>query len=149
MRGSCTSAHFYLSSSSIFRHKGRFQSSVLSFQGKDCAFQTLTDMFAMLTVLTVLLLYCMYRILTVLTVLLLYCMYRIVGNFQGRKLLRISEKYNFHGEKLLWIARFCRTKGHHAPKFCRENFCEYPQNHKICESFLPQKLPTIRYYAKD
>ena len=134
MRSSCTSAHFYLSSSSIFRHKGRFQSSVLSFQGKDCAFQTLTDMFA---------------ILTVLTVLLLYCMYRIVGNFQGRKLLRISEKYDFRGEKLSRIARFCRTKGHHAPKFCRENFCEYPQNHKICESFLPQKLPTIRYYAKD
>ena len=33
----------------------------------------------------------------------------------------------------------------HAPKFCGENFHKWLSNLKICESYLPQKLPVIKY----
>ena len=33
----------------------------------------------------------------------------------------------------------------HPPKICGENFCGTVQIRKICESFLPQKFPAIRY----
>ena len=29
------------------------------------------------------------------------------------------------------------------PKFRGENFCRWPTNHEICESFLPQKFSAI------
>ena len=42
-----------------------------------------------------------------------------------------------------WIACFCHTKGCHAPKFCKENIKNLPQNHKICKIILPSKVSTI------
>ena len=66
--------------------------------------------------------------------------YRIEGNFRGRKLSRIGEKYDIHGKKLSQINHSCHTKGHHTPKFAEKTFTN---SHKTCESFLPQKFPAI------
>ena len=68
----------------------------------------------------------------------------------SRELLREKTFVNwwkiwFSRRKLSQIACFYRAKGCHAPKFYRENFCKYPQNCEIHESFLPRKFPTIRY----
>ena len=49
--------------------------------------------------------------------------YRTAGNFQGRKLSRISRKGAFRGE----------------------NFRGWLKNREIRESFLPRKFPAIRY----
>ena len=60
--------------------------------------------------------------------------YHIAENFWGR---RIGEKYDFYGENFSQIASFCHAKGRHTPKFCRENFHEWPQN---LWKFSPSKV---------
>ena len=62
--------------------------------------------------------------------------YRIAENF-----CQLVKKIRFSHRKLSRIARFCHTKGCHAPKFRRENFRESPQNREIRENFLPQVFP--------
>ena len=70
---------------------------------------------------------------------------RIVGNFQGRKLVRVSKfcgksrKKNFHkilGPGVLWWHQQPIRKS-----LVWKNFKHPP----ICESFLPQKFPAIWY----
>ena len=39
----------------------------------------------------------------------------------------------------LQITCFCRAKGHHTPKFCKENFCDIYA--KICKSFSVESFP--------
>ena len=48
--------------------------------------------------------------------------YHIVGNFRGRKLSRITEKYDFRGENFRRLLAFASPKEPHL-KFCGENFC--------------------------
>ena len=51
----------------------------------------------------------------------------IAGNFRGRKLLR--------------IARLCRAKGCHTPKFRGENFRKHPQTVKFVKVFSRKSFP--------
>ena len=51
----------------------------------------------------------------------------------------------FSQRKLSWIARLCRAKGCHTPKFHGENFREQSQNCEIREGFLPRKFSAIQY----
>ena len=53
-----------------------------------------------------------------------------------KKLSQLSGKYDFYGKNFCELLA-CAANGCHAPKFCRENFCEY------LESFLPQKFPAV------
>ena len=76
---------------------------------------------------------------------LLLCWYRIAESFRGRKLLRIGENYNFHGENLRRLLTSAAPKDVMPPKFCGENFRESPQNHEIRKSFLLRKFSAIRY----
>ena len=67
----------------------------------------------------------------------------------SRKLLREKTFANwwktwFLRRKLSRIARLCRDKRCHPPKFRRENFREQPQNHEIRKGFLPEKIPAIQ-----
>ena len=62
--------------------------------------------------------------------------YHIAENFWGRKLLQIDEIW-ISQRKLSQIARFCRNKGQHTPKFCGEK----PHNRKIHEVFSLKTFP--------
>ena len=56
------------------------------------------------------------------------------------------QQESFEGENFcetdnfLQIARFCRTKRRHAPKFAEKTFTDTKKKRKICESFLLQKF---------
>ena len=64
------------------------------------------------------------------------------GKLSREKNFHKLVKIQFSWRKLSRIVRFCHAKRHHAHKFCGENF---RKRHKIPESFLPRKLPAIRY----
>ena len=49
--------------------------------------------------------------------------YCIAGNFRGRKLVQIGEKYDFCGENFRRLLAFA-AQSCHTPKFCGENFRE-------------------------
>ena len=61
------------------------------------------------------------------------------GNFRERKLLRVWKK--IFTKQTFTDCSLMLPKNGCAPKFCRENFRKYPQNHKTRESFLPRKFP--------
>ena len=73
-----------------------------------------------------------------------YTAYCIAGSFRGGKLSQVGEKYDFRGENFRGLLFLFHAKGCHAPKFCGENFHEYPQNLEIRESFLLRKFSTIQ-----
>ena len=55
------------------------------------------------------------------------------GNFLGRKLSQIDEKYDFRRETLADCSLLQRQECY-TPKFRRENFRKQPQNCEICVS---------------
>ena len=55
----------------------------------------------------------------------------IAGNFQGRKLLRIGEKYDFYGGNF----RGLHTKGCHAPNFAKKTFAYSHKTMKFVKVF--------------
>ena len=73
-----------------------------------------------------------------------YKQYRIVGNFRGRKLSKISRFCGYTrmfspqnlGRGILW-----HSKSEQSAKV----FSQKSYSLQICESFLPQKFPTIQY----
>ena len=71
--------------------------------------------------------------------------YRIAGNFRGRKLSRIGEKYNFRGENFRGLLAFTMPKDTTLPNFTEKTFANNHKTAKFCESFHPQKFPAIRY----
>ena len=70
--------------------------------------------------------------------------YRIAGNFQGRKLLWIGEKYNFRRENFRGLLTFAAPKDATLQISRRKLSC-IAQNHEIRESFLPWKFSAIWY----
>ena len=70
--------------------------------------------------------------------------YHIVGNSWGRKLSRIGEKYDFHGENFHRLLAFTVPKDATPPNFTEKTFANIHKT-EIRESFLPRKFPTIRY----
>ena len=65
--------------------------------------------------------------------------------------LRVTQWIPYSGKlsqrKLSRIARLCRAKGCHTPKFHGENFCEQQQNRERREGFLPQKVSHYTVYT--
>ena len=66
--------------------------------------------------------------------------YRIAGKFQGRKLPRIGEKYDFRGEKF----EDCSLSPHQQmprPQILRRKLSRIAINCKICKSFSLKSFP--------
>ena len=70
--------------------------------------------------------------------------YRIAGNFRGRKLSRIGEKYAFRGENFCGLLAFAVPKDA-TPQILQRKLSRIAQNREICKSFLPRKFSAIWY----
>ena len=70
--------------------------------------------------------------------------YRIVGNFRWRKPSQINRKWPFRRENFHAMLKPI-IGWYSTPKFRRENFRGWFQNHKIRECFLLWKFCTIQY----
>ena len=62
-------------------------------------------------------------------------MYRIVGNFEGKKLSQISEKYDFRGENLRGLLTFATPKDAMAPNFAKKTFVNSHKTTKFAKVF--------------
>jgi len=67
--------------------------------------------------------------------------YRIAGNFRGRKLSRIGEKYDFHGENFSQIARFATRKDAIPPNFAEKTFANSHKTVKFTKVFSLESFP--------
>ena len=65
--------------------------------------------------------------------------YRIAGNFQGRKLSRIGEKYNFHRENFRGLLAFAVPKDAMPPNFVEKTFVNSHKTVKFVK-FSPSKV---------
>ena len=66
----------------------------------------------------------------------------IAGNFRGRKLSWIGEKYDFSQERTFsQIARFCQTKGCHYPNFVENFFAYCHKTAKFTKVFSLESFP--------
>ena len=74
------------------------------------------------------------------------CAYNTVQQetFKGENISRIGEKYDFHGENFCGLLTSAAPNDT-TPQIAQKNLLLYPQNCKICKSFLPQKFSAIRY----
>ena len=71
--------------------------------------------------------------------------YRIAGNFQGRKLSWIGEKYNFRFCRLLACAT---PKDTTPPNFEEKSFANSHKTVNLLNFFLSRKFPTIWYWSR-
>ena len=72
--------------------------------------------------------------------------YRIVGNFQGRKLSRIGEKYNFHGENFRgMLALPCQRTP--CPQISQRKLLQIATKPRNLQEFSPSKVCNIWYLA--
>ena len=70
--------------------------------------------------------------------------YRIAGNFRGRKLSRIGEKYDFHGENFRGLLAFAAPKDA-TPQISRRKLLRIATKPQNLRSFLLRKCSAIRY----
>ena len=61
--------------------------------------------------------------------------YRIAGNFQGRKLSRIGEKYNFRGENFHRVLTCAALKDTTPPNFAEKTFVNSHKTAKFAKVF--------------
>ena len=66
--------------------------------------------------------------------------YHTAGNFRGRKLSRIGEKYNFR-EKTLWISCFAIPKDATCPNFAENTFTNSHKTAKFVKVFFLESFP--------
>ena len=78
--------------------------------------------------------------------------YRLAENFRGRKVSRIGEKYNFHGENFCGLLTFAVPKDTTPPNFAEKTFANSHKTTKFAkvfslESFLLYSItnPTMQY----
>ena len=64
-----------------------------------------------------------------------------MGNFRGRKLSEIGEKYKFSQRKLPWFAHFCHAKGHHATIFAEKTLANGHRTTKFTKVFSLESFP--------
>ena len=69
-------------------------------------------------------------------------MYRIVGNFRGRKLSRIGEKYNFCRENFHGLLAFATPKDATPPNFAEKTFTNSHKTAKFAEVFSLESFHT-------
>ena len=67
--------------------------------------------------------------------------YRIAGNFRGRKLSQIGEKYNFRGENFRGYLTFAAPKDATLPKFAEKTFANSHKNTQFVKLFSLESFP--------
>ena len=72
-------------------------------------------------------------------------MYRIAGNFQGRKLLRIGEKYEFHGENFHRLLA-CAAPRTTCPQILRRKLSRIATKTWNLQKFSPSKVSCYMVY---
>ena len=65
--------------------------------------------------------------------------YRIAGNFRGRKLSRIGEKYDFHGENFRGLLTFAAPKDA-TPQISRRKLSRIATKLRNSQKFSPLKV---------
>ena len=70
--------------------------------------------------------------------------YCIAGNFQRRKLSRIGEKYDFHGENFCELLAFATPKDA-MPQILQSKISRIATKPRNSRKFSPSKFPAIRY----
>ena len=72
---------------------------------------------------------------------ILFCavIYRIAGNFRGRKLSQIGEKYDFHGENFRGLLAFAALKVPH-PQILRRKLSRIATKLRNSRKFSPSKV---------
>ena len=67
--------------------------------------------------------------------------YHIVGNFQGRKLLRIGEKYDFRRENFRGLLVCAAPKDAMPPNFTEKTFANSHKTGKFAKVFSLESFP--------
>ena len=75
--------------------------------------------------------------------------YRIAGNFRGRKLSRIGEKYDFRGENFRGLLACVALKDAAPPNFAEKTFANSHKTVKFAKVFFLESFPLYGIYAKE